>query len=338
MRIAILLMDRCFGSGIHSVIDALITSNYSMHKSGQQPLFEWDTVALTDAPVIPTNGIKIHPDYSLEQYLKLDNKPDAWIFPAVFQSLSDLAKAQRAIKSIQPMIPVIHQHYQQGGTLISICSGSFLLAEAGLLENRPALMHWKSEPMFQLMYPSLQIDTERTVADYGNIICTIGGGMAYEYLVLHLVERFAGHQHAVNTAKLMMITLNPPSPSPFREAIENRPHSDKLVLKVQRYIEQFSASDIQFSQLADRFHISERQLNRRFIKSIQCSPFQYLVKIRIQRACNLLEGTLLPSNKIVYEIGYQDESSFRRLFKKNLGTTMEQYRRQFGSVTRALTH
>ncbi len=330
MRIAIFLMERCFGSGIHSIIDALIAANYSMVKSGLPPLFEWDTVALSDAAVTPTNGLKIQPDYSLAQYQQMDMQPDAWIFPAVFHSFSDLARAQKAMQSLQAMIPVIQQHHQNDGLMVSICSGSFLLAEAGLLDHHPALMHWKSEDLFRRMYPRLKIETDKTVADYGNIICTIGGGMAYEYLVLHLVERYAGHQAAVNTAKLLMINLNPPSPSPFRDTLENRSHPDKLVLRAQRMIEQLSSADVAFDELAGQLHISERQLNRRFNQALQCSPLQYLQKVRIQHACNLLEASGLPSSKIVYAIGYQDESSFRRLFKKHLGTTMEQYRRQFG--------
>jgi transcriptional regulator GlxA family with amidase domain len=67
------------------------------------------------------------------------------------------------------------------------------------------------------------------------------------------------------------------------------------------------------------------------MKSLQCSPLQYLQTIRINRACNLLELTRLPSSKIVYEVGYKDESSFRRLFKKQVEMTMESYRQKFGS-------
>ncbi len=330
MRIAIFLMERCFGSAIHGIIDALIASNYSMVKSGLPPLFEWDTVALTDAAVTPTNGLKIQPDYSLAQYQQSAMQPDAWVFPAVFHSTSDLARAQKAMQSLKPMVPVVQQHHAGGGLLISICSGSFLLAEAGLLDHRPALMHWKSEPLFQRMYPRLKIDTEKTVADYGNIICAIGGGTAYDYLVLHLVERYGGRQAAVDTAKLLMINLNPPSPGPFRDTLQNHSHPDKLVLRAQRLIEQQSSDEIAFNELAEKMHISERQLNRRFNQALQCSPLQYLQKVRIRHACNLLEASELPSSRIVYEIGYQDESSFRRLFKKHLGTTMEQYRRQFG--------
>gem|GEM_PF-364006 len=338
VRIAIFLMERCFGSGIHSIIDAMITSNYALIKSGLSPLFEWHTVALDDNPVTPTNGLTIQPDYRLADYLALDQQADVWILPAVFHSFSDLDRAQRAVASLRPIIPVIQDHYHGGGLLVSICSGSFLLAEAGLLEQHPALMHWKSEPLFLQMYPHLRIDTHKAVADYGNIICTIGGGTAYDYLVLHLVERFAGHQSAVQTAKLMMINLNPPSPSPFRGGADTPAHNDKLVLSAQRHIDDRRNQDIDFSALASQLNISERQLTRRFNRAMDCSPLQYQQKLRLQHACHLLEATQLPSSKIVYETGYQDESSFRRLFKKQLGATMEEYRKQFGSVQPLLHH
>lgn len=330
MRFAIFLTDRCFGAGIHSTVDAMIASNYALHKSGLDHLFEWDLVGLSKDPVTPTNGLQIPPDYDLETYLTLDRKPDVWLFPAVFHSFSDVSKAKRVVESLQPMIPVARQHHDQGGLLISICSGAFILAEAGLLDNRPALMHWKTEPLFQRMYPKITIDTHKTVADYGNIICTIGGGMAYDYLVLHLVRRFAGHHTAVDAAKLMMINLNPPSPSLFRGSEVGQPQKDKLVTRVSNYLDNNSHKEIVFSELAAEFNLSERQLSRRFNSILNCSPHQYLQRTRIQHACHLLEATNLASSKIVYQVGYQDESSFRRLFKKHLGATMEQYRRQFG--------
>ncbi len=330
MRIAILLANRCIGSGIHSIIDALMATNYTLVKSGHKPLFEWDTVSIDGKAVIPTNGLSIQPEYSLADYQKLKKQPDIWLFPAVFHSSSEFAKVQKAVEDATSIISVIEQHYAQGGLLISICSGSFLLAKAGLMDNRPALMHWKSEPHFRRMFPKVKIDTHNSIADYGNIISVIGGGMAYEHLVMHLVERFAGHRTAVDTAKLLMMHLNAPSPQRFRTNIENTDHADELVLRAQRLIEQHSHEEVDFSRLSKTLNISDRQLNRRFGKSLNCSPLQYLQSMRINRACNLLELTQLPSNKIVYEVGYQDESSFRRLFKKQMAMTMESYRRQFG--------
>ena len=331
MRIAILLMDRCIGSGIHSLVDSLIATNYTLVKSDQNPAFEWSTVSIDGRAVTPTNGFSIQPDYSLEDYIQLDTRPDVWIFPSVFQSSTGYDKVRLALAMAEPIIPVIQQHYERGGLLISICSGSFLLAKAGLLNSQPALMHWKSEPHFRRMFPRLKIDTHNAIADYGNIICAIGGGSACEHLVMYLVERFIGHRAAVDTAKLLMMHLNPPPPQPFRTNAETTDHADELVLRAQRYIEKNSNQDVDFGGLSDMLNISDRQLNRRFMKSLQCSPLQYLQTIRINRACNLLELTRLPSSKIVYEVGYKDESSFRRLFKKQVEMTMENYRQKFGS-------
>jgi transcriptional regulator GlxA family with amidase domain len=328
-------MDWCIGSGIHGIIDSLIAANYTLLKSGHDPMFSWDTVSIEGESITPTNGLKIEPDYSLDAYLRLETSPDVWIFPAVFQSSSGFGKVQKALEDARLLLPEIRQHHAQGKLLISICSGSFLLAAAGLLGNHPALMHWKSEHHFRRLFPNLRIDTRHAVADYGDIICAIGGGMACEYLVMHLVERFAGHRTAVDTAKLLMMHLNGPSPLPFRTSIEASHHSDDLVRRAQRYLEQHSSEEIDISGLAREIHISDRQLNRRFTKALACSPIQYLQQVRINRACSLLELTTLPSSKIVFEVGYRDESSFRRLFKKQMAMTMEGYRQQFGVTTSA---
>lgn len=331
MRIAILLMNRCIGSGIHSVVDSLIATNYTLVKSEHKPFFEWDTVSIDGKAIMPTNGLRIQPDFSLGEYMKLDTHPDVWIFPSVFHSSTDFGKVEQAIADADPIIPVIQQHYDRGGLSISICSGSFLLAKAGLMNNLPALMHWKSEHHFRRMFPKLKIDTHNAIADYGNIISAIGGSSAYEHLVMYLVERFVGHRTAVDTAKLLMMHLNPPPPQPFRTNVETTDHADELVLRAQRHIEKHSSQDVDFNGLSNMLNISDRQLTRRFVKSLDCSPLQYLRTIRINRACNLLELTRLPSSKIVYEVGYKDESSFRRLFKKQMEMTMETYRQQFGS-------
>ncbi len=330
MRAAIFLMDKCIGSSIHGILDALIASNYTLIKSGLEPLFEWDTVSLDGLTVTPVNGLKILPDYSLQQYLDLDKQPDAWIFPPFFHSSSNYKRVQDAMFYTRPLISVINQHYNQGGLLLSICSGSFLLAQAGLMRNRPALMHWNNESHFSRMFPELKIDTRKTIADYGNIICANGGVLSYEHLIMYLVGRYAGHNIAVDTAKFLMMNLNAPSPLAFRSSLISAKHSDDLVQRAQRFIERHCADDINLMLISKRLNISDRQLKRRFAKALGCSPSQYLQKTRISRACNFLELTQLPSSKIVYEVGYQDESSFRRLFKKQMDMTMENYRQKFG--------
>jgi len=331
MKAALFLMDRCIGSSIHGILDALIASNYTLIKSGLEPMFEWHTISMDGLAVTPINGLKIQPDYSLQQYQQLKIEPDMWILPPVFHASSNYKRVEQTLNHSEALLPVIHQHYDRGGMFLSICSGSFLLAKAGLMQNRPALMHWNNEQHFHTMFPKLKIDTQKSIADYGNIICANGGVLSYEHLVMYLVERFAGHRIAVDTAKLLMMNLNASSPLAYRNNIEMLKHSDDLVQQAQRYIERHYTENINLTSLSELLNISDRQLKRRFAKAIKCSPLQFVQKIRINRACNMLEITRIPSNKIVYEVGYQDESSFRRLFKKHMGMTMESYRQQFGS-------
>jgi transcriptional regulator GlxA family with amidase domain len=332
MRSAIFLMNSCIGSVIHGILDALIAANYTLIKSAQSPLFHWDTVSIDGQPVQSINGLMVQPDYDLESYLEQHQNTDAWIIPSFFNTSSDYQKIVAAIDAASPIIPILQQHYANGGLILSICSGSFLLARAGLMDNRLASMHWQLEPHFRRMFPSININTQQTIADSGNIISATGGAVAHEHLIMYLVERFAGIRVAVDTAKLLMINLKAPSPLPYRTDVETQHHNDKIVHLAQSLIENNSNHDINISELAEQVNISERQLNRRFSKHLNCTPNQYLQRIRIKRACNLLESTQLPSSKIVYEVGYKDESSFRRLFKREMDITMENYRQQFSSV------
>lgn len=82
MRIAILLMNRCIGSSIHSIVDSLIATNYTLVKSNLAPLFEWDTVSIDGKAIMPTNGLTIHPDYSLAEYMALDTSADELVLRA----------------------------------------------------------------------------------------------------------------------------------------------------------------------------------------------------------------------------------------------------------------
>jgi transcriptional regulator GlxA family with amidase domain len=332
MRTAIFLMNSCIGSSIHGILDSLIAANYTLVKSGQDPLFEWDTLSIDGQPVKSINGLYIQPDYDLITYQQLVPDVDTWILPPFFNSATNYHKIVSAIEAAAELIPVLQNHYEKGGLILSICSGSFLLARAGLMENRAASMHWQLEPHFHRMFPSLKINTQQAISDTGNVICATGGALAHEHLIMYMVDRYAGHRVAVDTAKLLMMDLKAPSPLPYRTDAETKPHEDKLVHRAQSNIENNYNEEINISQLASKLNISERQLNRRFTRAINCSPNQYLQRIRLKRACNLLESTQLPSSKIVYEVGYRDESSFRRLFKKEMAITMEHYRRQFSSV------
>ncbi|MDO6686784.1 MULTISPECIES: GlxA family transcriptional regulator [unclassified Agarivorans] len=337
MKAAILLMDNCFGTGINGILDALIAANYSLIKSGAQPLFEWELVSLDGNSVRPTNGLRIDADCDLASFVARGDKPDIWIIPGIYQSASNFGKVQAAMQKSEVMVPVLQQHMAEDKMIVCMCTGAFLLAQANLLGKNPALMHWRNEHHFRQAFPTLTIDSQNTIAEYHNLLCSIGGSMAYEYLVLRLIGRFAGHQTAINTAKLLMMDLNAPPAAPYRATHFKPEHQDALVQQAQLYLQRNSSEELNMVGLAEELNISDRQLKRRFAAALACSPLQYLQQVRVNQACNLLEATQLPSSKIVLEVGYKDESSFRRLFKKQMAMTMETYRQQFGIMAHSIS-
>ncbi len=329
-HLAILISDNCLGSGVGGIVDSLIAANYCHIKNGGEgPIFSWTLVSKNGEAIKPFNGMDIRAQASADDFLENRIEADILVLPAICEVISSLDKARKSMESLGNFVPLIRKFHEQGKLVASACSGSFLLAQAGLMNNLPALMHWKSELNYQALFPTFPIDTKSTLADYGQIICTIGGSLAYIQLILHLVGRLAGRPLALSTAKLLMVDLGWETQVPYREALDPTNHQDKEVRQAQQWMTSNLQRNIAIAELSKKFHISDRQLNRRFKKACDQTPLQYLQSQRVQRACQLLESTSLPASKIVSLVGYQDESSFRKLFRREMSSTLENYRRHF---------
>ena len=336
MKIVILLTERCAGSLAVSLVDALITINYCHIKSGAEgPLFEWVTTSLDGKPVTPYNGLTITPDCALADVLGDHNTPlenQIWVVPSMYEAISKHEKISEAMNRMAPLVDVVNAHYQRGGMVASCCTGSFLLAAAGALDNYPALMHWRSELNFKRLFPKIKVDTRSTLADYGRVISITGGVHSSHILTLHLAEKYGSPELANHSAKMLQVDRHPTPPSVYSATEEALPHGDDLVRRAQAQLRETLHENITIEQTAEHFNISDRQFKRRFRAATGLSPLKYLQKERLKRACQLLENSRLTSARIATEVGYQDESNFRRLFKRELGLTMEGYRDQFGAV------
>ncbi len=336
MKVVILLTDRCAGSLAVSLVDALITANYCHIKAGaENPLFEWVLTSVDGKPVMPFNGIPLTPDCSIEDLYRDDStaiEDQIWIVPSIYDAVSRQTKITDALQQLKPMISLVSDHYRRGGQLASCCTGSFLLAAAGVLDHYPALMHWRSELNFKQLFPHLKIDTRSPLVDYGRIICTTGGAQSCHQLVIHLVEKYHSDGLAMALAKMLQVDRHPTPPVVYGATREDPGHNDEKVRIVQARFRENLHRQVSVEQLADGLNISDRQLIRRFRQATGLSPLKYLQKERLKRACQLLENSRLTSARIALEVGYQDESNFRRLFKRELGMTMEHYRSQFGGM------
>ncbi|MEP4546248.1 MAG: helix-turn-helix domain-containing protein [Saccharospirillum sp.] len=334
MKVVILLTDRCVGSMAMSLIDGLITLNYCHLKAGgERPLFEWVTASMDGKAVTPFNGMTLMPDCSIHQAFADTRTPldeQLWVVPSIYDAISRQSKIVDALARLQPMVDVVADHYQRGGRVASCCTGSFLLAAAGLFDHCPALMHWRSELNFRQLFPRVRVDTRSVLADYGRIVCTTGGAQTTYQLVLHLAEKVGSRDLALTGAKMMQVDRFPTPPTAFSATDDDKPHNDDLVRLAQARFRESLHDPVNMELAAQQLNISSRQFKRRFQQATGVSPLKYLQKERLKRACQLLENSRLTSARIAFDVGYQDESNFRRLFKRELGMTMEKYRDQFG--------
>jgi transcriptional regulator GlxA family with amidase domain len=151
------------------------------------------------------------------------------------------------------------------------------------------------------------------------------------HLGLELVGKFGGPQAAAATARLMLVERRRGSQSPFLLPHSAPEESDSDIERATRYLRQHSGKRLAITGVCRALAVSERTLARRFKATLGMSPLTYLQSQRIARARQLLEGSALPLERIVEQCGYEDVSSFRKLFARQVGMTPREYRLRFGN-------
>lgn len=226
------------------------------------------------------------------------------------------------------LLPFIRYFHEKGADIASNCSGAFLLAESGILKNKQATTHWGYADKFESRYPNVKLLPNQLITQDGNIYCS-GGGMAWFDLALLLIERYCGHDVASNTAKAHVLDLSRGNQAAYAQLRSKKYHQDDDILAVQEWLEQYYFQAINLEQLATKVNLTTRTLLRRFKKATGQTPFAYLQSIRVEAAKKRLETQNESLESITNAVGYEDLSSFTRLFKSITGLSPSQYRKKF---------
>jgi transcriptional regulator GlxA family with amidase domain len=179
-------------------------------------------------------------------------------------------------------------------------------------------------------YPSVKVTSDRLIVDAGDVI-TAGGATTFLSLVVHLVERFGGHERAALARKVLLIDGGRTSQLPYLAFTPARDHDDDLVRRVQDYIDTHLDAPIRSEALAREFGVSPRTLARRFLASTHASVNSYVQQARMLMAKKLLETTHAPIEQIRTTTGYLDPAAFRRAFRQAAGMSPRQYRNTFST-------
>ncbi len=206
------------------------------------------------------------------------------------------------------------------------CYGTFVLAEAGLLDAKPTTTTWWQAAEFQRRYPLVKLDADRTLVDSGRAI-TAGAMSAHTELSLHVLRRLRGAELARKVSSVMLVDGARVSQRPFMSLPTE--FSDPIVQKAINWMVDNMTQPISIEALAGTIHTSYRTLNRRFLEATGSAPLAYLQALKIERAKEMLESSNASLDSITAAVGYEDTSSFRQLFKRITGLSPKEYRRQF---------
>lgn len=235
---------------------------------------------------------------------------------------------QQSLDLNNELIELLRKADSAGWTIAGNCTGNFLLAHAGILNGKTATTHWGFETEFKQRYPQIDLQADQLITRDENIFCA-GGGIAWFDLGLHIIERCVDFDTAMQTAKAFVIDYRRDSQLSYSLMRIAKPHQDELVNKIQSMIEQDCTLSLSIDELAINNNVSPRTLIRRFNNALGVPPNSYLQSVRMERARKLLEESDYNVDTVMNKVGYEDASSFRRLFKKKTGLTPTEYRNRF---------
>ncbi|WP_020525714.1 GlxA family transcriptional regulator [Catelliglobosispora koreensis] len=215
--------------------------------------------------------------------------------------------------------------------LLSICTGAFALAAAGLLDGRPATTHWRHAARFAELYPNVKLDPDVLFVDDGDIL-TSAGVTAGVDLCLHVVRKDFGTEVANHAARRCVAPA-------WRDGGQAQfierpvPHDPDLTTTATRaWVQQRLAEPIDLSTMATHARMSVRTFTRRFRDETGLSPGQWLIWQRVERARQLLESTDLPVDRVAAESGFGTATAMRQHLHATVGVSPSAYRRTFRGV------
>jgi transcriptional regulator GlxA family with amidase domain len=236
----------------------------------------------------------------------------------------------------EPELAWLRERHAAGAILCSVCTGTAVLAEAGLLDGIEATTHWSTVDFMRARYPGIRLAPQKIlVADGpGDQIVTGGGATAWEDMALYLVARLASPAEAIRIAKIFLLGDHSEGQLPFAGAKKPRRHDDRVIADLQTWIADNYHLSNPVARMVERSGLSERTFIRRFRAATGYSPMEYVQTLRIEEAKHLLETTRTPIEMIAVEAGYEDPNFFRRLFKRRVGITPARYRQRFAAILR----
>ena len=232
----------------------------------------------------------------------------------------------------EALLDALREALARGARLLSICSGSFVLAATGLLDGRRATTHWRYADALQRKYPRITVDPAVLYVDEGQLLTSAGSAAGLD-LCLHLVRRDHGPDVANQVARRLVI---PPHRDGGQAQFVERPVQKREASALSKVIDGMHRRLVahqSVAELAAMAAMSERSFMRRFKAATGMSPADWLISARVDRARELLESSALSIDAIAGECGFGSAITLRHHFRRKLGVSPSTYRARFAQAS-----
>jgi len=318
MRIHILALNGVFDTGLSAVLDAFGSANTLAQMTGVSSLrFQLKVVGLHKS-ITTARGLSL-PVMAAARA----PAPDAVVMPAIFHMRPAPLVRALAGSEVREAGAVLRKWAGRGALTATACIGTFVLAEAALLDGEEATTTWWLSPLFRQRYPRVRLDESRIMVQ-SNAVVTAGAALSHLDLALALIRR-ASPELANLTARYLVVDERT---SQSIYAIPNHlANADPLTQQFERWARRRLAKGFSLDQAAKALATSKRTLARRMESVLGKSPLAFFQDLRIERAVHLLRTGRASVEQIAAEVGYAEGATLRALLRRKLGRGVHEIRR-----------
>ncbi len=318
MQIHVLALNGVLDTGLAAVLDAFDFANTLAEMTGVSSVrFQTKVVGLRKT-VTTARGLSVPVTAAARA-----PTPDAVVTPAINRITPEPLLQALESSDVREAGVVLRKWSKDGALTAAACVGTFVLAEAALLDGEEATTTWWLAPLFRQRYPQVRLVETRLIVE-SNAVVTAGPALSHLDLALTLIRRTSPELASV-TAKYLVADMRTSQAAYTIPA--HLVHTDPLVHKFERWARQRLAEGFSLDQAAAELATSKRTLARRMQSVLGKSPLEYFQDLRIERAVHLLETSQASVDQIAAEVGYAEGVTLRVLLRRKLGRGVREIRR-----------
>lgn len=317
MRIALLVLDDFFDTGLSAIREALGLANKLGPLVGIEiPEFEVSIV-----------GVRRRVRSALGTVMPVEAitprlKPDWVIAPALYAPMPELMVAALARPDVISATAALNKWHASGAKIAGCCMGTFIVAEAGLLDGQDATTTWFLAPLFRQRFPNVRLDETRMLVP-SDVGVTTGAALGHLDLALWLIRK-SSPALADTVSRYLLADIRA---SQAAYIIPNHlARADPVISRFEQWARKNLKTGFSLTEAADALAITPRSLQRKCEAVLGKSPLSYFQDLRVERARSLLHGSRLGVDAIAAEVGYVDGATLRTLLRRRLGRGVRELR------------